>query len=97
MVELLIILALLAVPRLQRQSEDATIGPGVPRKLAFALRVRVNRSRSFAGRSGAWHGPTRLHRHPCVAKYTCVYNVQLLAIWDILLLAVILLLSLALQ
>ena len=27
------------VPRLQRQSEAKTIGPGVPRKLAFALRV----------------------------------------------------------
>ena len=39
----------------------------------------------------------RLHRHPGVAKYTCVYDVQLLAIWRILLLAVVLLLSLALH
>ena len=38
----------------------------------------------------------RLHRHPGVAKYTCVYDVQLLAIWRIPLLAVVLLLSLAL-
>ena len=37
----------------------------------------------------------RLHRHPCVAKYTCVYDVQLLAIWHIPLFAVVLLLSLA--
>ena len=25
----------------------------------------------------------RLHRHPRVAKYTCIYDVQLLAIWRI--------------
>ena len=31
------------VSRLQRQSEDKTIGPGVPRKLAFLPRVRVSR------------------------------------------------------
>ena len=39
------------VLRLQRVSEDETIGPGVPRKLAFALHVRVShdRSCSFAG------------------------------------------------
>ena len=85
------------VPRLQRQSEAETIGPGVPRKLAFALRVRVshNHSHSFAGGSGARRGLTRLHR-PRVAKYTCVYDVQLLAIWrGIPLLAVALFLSLA--
>ena len=29
--------------RLQRQSEDETVGPGVLRKLAFALRVCVSR------------------------------------------------------
>ena len=87
------------VPRLQRQSEDETIGPGVPRKVTFAVRVRVsrNRSRSFTGGSGARRGPTGLHRHPRVAKYTCVYDVQLLAIWRIPLLAVVLLLSLALR
>ena len=87
------------VPRLQGRSEDETIGPGVPRKLAFAVRVRVsrNRSRFFTGRSGARRGPTGLHRHPRVAKYTCVYDVQLLAIWRIPLLAVVLLLSLALR
>ena len=39
----------------------------------------------------------RLHRHPRVAKYTCVYDVQLLVIWRIPLLAVVLLLSLALR
>ena len=39
----------------------------------------------------------RLHQHPGVAKYTCVYDVQLLAIWRILLLAVVLLLSVALR
>ena len=27
------------VPRLQRQSEDEMIGPGIPHKLTFALRV----------------------------------------------------------
>ena len=39
------------VLRVQRPSEDETIGPGVPRKLTFARRVRIssNRSRSFAG------------------------------------------------
>ena len=74
------------------------IGLGIPRKLAFALRVRGsrNRSRSFAGGSGARRGPTGLHRHLRVAKYTCVYDVQLLAVWRIPLLAVVLLLSLAL-
>ena len=53
------------VLRLQRQSEDETIGPGVPRKLAFALHVCVsrNRPRSFAGGSGA-------PQDPRVAKYT---------------------------
>ena len=87
------------MPRLQRRSEDETIGLGVPRKFAFAVRVRVsrNRSRSFTGGSGAQRGPTRLHQHPRVAKYTCVYDVQLLAIWRIPLLAVVLLLSLALR
>ena len=40
-------------------------GPGVPRKLAFALRVRVSRNHS-AGGSGARRGPTGLHRHPCI-------------------------------
>ena len=55
-----------SILRLQRQSEDETIGPGVPRKLAFALRVRVSRnsSRSFAGGSGARRGPTGLDQHP---------------------------------
>ena len=55
--------------------------------------VRVSRNRSclFAGRSGAWRSPTRLHQHPRVAKFTCVYDVQLLAIWRIPLLAVVLL------
>ena len=38
-------------------------GPGVPRKLAFALRVRVSRNHS-AGGLGARRGPTGLHRHP---------------------------------
>ena len=87
------------VPRLQGRSEDETIGPGVPRKLAFAVRVCVsrNRSHSFTGGSRARCGPTGLHRHPRVAKYTCVYDVQLLAIWRIPLLAVVLLLSLALR
>ena len=33
------------------------------------------------GGSGARRGPTGLHRHPRVAKYACVYDVQLLAIW----------------
>ena len=53
------------VPKLQGRSEDETIGPGVPRKLAFAVRVRVsrNRSHSFTGGSGARRGPTGLHRH----------------------------------
>ena len=85
--------------RLQRHSEDKTIVPGVIRKLAFALCVRISRnhSRSFAGRSGAQRGPTGLHQHPRVAKYKCVYDVQLLVIWRILLLAVVLLLSLALR
>ena len=87
------------MPRLQRRSEDETIGPGVPRKLAFAVSVRISRNRScsFTGGSGARRGPTGLHRHPRVAKYTCVYDVQLLAIWCIPLLAVVLLLSLALR
>ena len=51
------------VPKLQGRSEDETIGPGVPRKLAFAVRVRVsrNRSHSFTGGSGARRGPTGLH------------------------------------
>ena len=31
------------VSRLQRQSEDKTIRPGVPRRLAFPLRARVSR------------------------------------------------------
>ena len=50
------------VPRLQRQSEDKTIGPGVPRRLAFPLRVCVsrNRARSVASGSGARRGPTGL-------------------------------------
>ena len=39
----------------------------------------------------------RLHWHPRVAKYTCVYDMQLLAIWRIPLLAVVLLFSLALH
>ena len=73
--------------------EDETIGPGISRKLAFALCVRVSRNRSrlhvFVGRSGARRGPTRLHRHPRVAEFTCVYNMQLLAIWYIPLLAVV--------
>ena len=86
------------VPRLQRRSEDETIGPGVTRKLAFAVRARVsrNRSRSFTSGSGPRRGPTGLHRHPHVAKYTWAYDVQLLAIWRIPLLAVVLL-SLALR
>ena len=29
-----------------------------------------------AGSSGAQCSPTGLHRHPCVAKYTCVYDVE---------------------
>ena len=32
----------------------------------------------------------RLHQHPSVANYTCIYDVQLLAIWHIPLLAVVL-------
>ena len=32
------------VPRLQRQSGDETIGPGIPRKLVFTLRVCVSRN-----------------------------------------------------
>ena len=50
------------VPRLQRQSEDEMIGPFIPRKLVFALRVTVSRtcSRSFPDGSGAWRRPTRL-------------------------------------
>ena len=39
----------------------------------------------------------RLYRHPHVAKYTCVYDMQLLAVWHIPPLAVVLLLSLALH
>ena len=38
-------------------------GPGVPRKLTFALRVSVSRNYSTSG-SGARRGPTGLHRHP---------------------------------
>ena len=34
------------VPRLQRQSEDEMIGPGIPRKLTFALRVNEFVSKS---------------------------------------------------
>ena len=56
-----------------------------------SLRTRPN------GGSGARRGPTRLHQHPYAAKYTCVYDVQLLVIWHILLLAVVPLLSLALR
>ena len=54
------------VLRLQRQSENEMIWPGVPRKLAFALRVHISRNRShcFAGGSRARRGPTGLHRHP---------------------------------
>ena len=78
------------------------VEPGVPRKLAFAQRVgvsRINRSRCFASRScrSRRRGPTGLHRHPRFAKYTCVYDVQLLAIWRIPLHAVVPLLSLALR
>ena len=75
------------------------IGPGVPRKLAFTLRVRVsrNRSRSFASISGARSRPDCIGTHARVAKYTCVYDEQLLAIWRNQLLAVVLLLSLALR
>ena len=40
--------------------------------------------------------PDSMHRHPRVAKYTCIYDMQLLAIWRIPLLAVVLHLSLAL-
>ena len=48
--------------------------------------------------SGARRGPTGLHQHPHVAKNTlCVYDVQLLPLWRIPLLAVVLLLSLALR
>ena len=47
--------------------------------------------------AGARRGPTGLHRHPRFAKYTCLYDVQLLAIWRIPLLAVVPLLSLALR
>ena len=61
------------------------IGPGVPRKLAFAQRVGV----LPADHAGAPRSPTGLHRHPRFAKYTCVYDVQLLAIWRIPLLAVV--------
>ena len=50
-----------------------------------------------ADHAGARRGPTGLHRHPRFAKYTCVYDVQLLAIWRIPLLAVVPLLSLALR
>ena len=39
----------------------------------------------------------RLHWHPGVARYTCVYDVELLAIWHIPLVAVVLLLSLGLH
>ena len=64
------------VLRLQRQSEDETIGPGVPCKLAFALRVRVshNHSCSFAGGSGAWCGLTGLHRHPRILLPQVVFT-----------------------
>ena len=53
------------VLRLQRQSEDEPIGPSVPRKLAFTLRVCVSRNRphSFASGSGARRRPTGPHRH----------------------------------
>ena len=52
--------------RLQRVSEDETIGPGVPCKLAFALRVRVshNHSRSFAG--------GRTDQEPGAARPDCI-------------------------
>ena len=74
------------------------VGPGVPRKLAFAQRVGVSRINLPAvlpaDHVGARRGPTGLHRHPRFAKYTCVYDVQLLAIWRIPLLAVVPLLSL---
>ena len=42
------------ISRLQRRSANEMVGPGVPRKLAFAQRVgvsRINRSRCFASRS----------------------------------------------
>ena len=54
------------VLRLQRQCEDEMIWPGVPRKLAFALRVRVSRNRSHSLR-----GPTGLHRHPHILIRFC--------------------------
>ena len=85
------------ISRLQRWSANEMVGPGVPRKLAFAQRVgvsRINCSVLPADHAGAWHGPTGLHQHP---KYTCVYDVQLLAMWHIPLLAVVPLLSLALR
>ena len=50
-----------------------------------------------ADHAGARRGPTGLHRNPRFAKYTCVYDVQLLAIWRIPLLAVVPYLSLALR
>ena len=40
--------------------------------------------------------PDSMHRHPRVAKYTCIYDMQLLVIWRITLLAVVMHLSLAL-
>ena len=46
------------ISRLQRRSANEMVGPGVPRKLAFAQRVgvsRINRSRCFASRS--WQKP----------------------------------------
>ena len=65
------------VLRLQRQCEDEMIWPGVPRKLASALRVRVsrNRSHSFAGGSRARRGPTGLHRHPRILFPQMVFAV----------------------
>ena len=87
------------ISRLQRRSANEMVGPGVPRKLAFAQRVGVSRINRVlpAGHAGVRRGLTGLHQHPRFAKYACVYNLQLLAIWRIPLLAVVPLLSLALR
>ena len=86
------------ISRLQRRSANEMVGPGVPRKLAFAQRVGVSRINRVlpADHAGVRRSLTGLHQHPRFAKYACVYNLQLLAIWRILLLAVVPLLSLAL-
>ena len=89
------------ISRLQRRSANEMVGPGVPRKLAFAQCVGVSRINRVlpADHAGVRRGLTGLHQHPRFAKYACVYmyNLRLLAIWRIPLLAVVPLLSLALR